>query len=353
MDIPIPDDQLIDRIIYLASLASNRREIDPLMNNLRTVTANRQSGEPLTAQAKTTLTILEGQLQDYLIGRDPLRSFTKETLNQRLLAQQTGQDTRPAARRTFWAFIATAVGVGTIAMLPFYATFTTRLIIAVPLFYTVLTIGAVWFYLTSLQNFRPELRRAFLLLSGAVIVMTLEFSQAALVSLLGWGDLPPFRYAGFIWLVTISFILLYLGLRIYARMMQIKSFSLSLPAWLLITAIFSLGAVVAPHAAHVRDELFFDLSLASAVTLIITPVFGAVVARAIMNNVTTAFTGSIRWLFRYQVICIPGIVVGCTALYLLGQLNGQALNLEIEVFGLGPLLLLLYTGYSFKRDTGR
>ncbi|HSX35206.1 MAG TPA: hypothetical protein VLF62_06205, partial [Candidatus Saccharimonadales bacterium] len=76
----------IDRIIYLASLVSNKHEIDQYLDKLRVITS-RPGGvatlQPDSADAKTVAG-LEQELRSYLIHREPLRSFTASSLEQQL-----------------------------------------------------------------------------------------------------------------------------------------------------------------------------------------------------------------------------------------------------------------------------
>ncbi len=352
---PDPDQEIIDQIIYLASLASNRREIEPMMDSLRSVTATREANQPLTDQERDKLAKLRANLVDYLIKSDPLRSFTVDTLNQRVQSRYSTQKSGMSRNtRAFFGIVLAAVGAGLLAMLPVYgSSIAYRAVVAVPLFYTVLCAGTAWFYLSSLSNFRPELRQAFVLLCAGVALLGLNFSTYGPASLLGFNHDPLFRYGGPMWIVVSMFICMYFGLWIYARMMRLRTRFASLKLLLAVMVPLIVIIVLAPHPSPTPEEAYFDFSLSCIVGFIVLGAFAAGLARAIKNSVTTAFTDSMRWLYIFFLSCVGGSILGLGAVFVLGELSGQSLNVVLALVGSQPVILLLYTGYLFKRDTGK
>jgi hypothetical protein len=79
-----PDKQLIGAVIYLASLASKAEDIDPVLDTVREITANLETGGKLTEQSSRKLLSVCRQLEDYLVDKEPLRVFTKEQLRESL-----------------------------------------------------------------------------------------------------------------------------------------------------------------------------------------------------------------------------------------------------------------------------
>lgn len=73
-------DSLIDSIVYLASLASKPREIDPVLDRCRAITAARKSNEPLTPQQKTTLQEVQEEIKKYLVTKERVRTFQAHQL---------------------------------------------------------------------------------------------------------------------------------------------------------------------------------------------------------------------------------------------------------------------------------
>ncbi len=75
--------KLIDRILYLASLASSR-DVEPLLDTMRKVTANWKEGEPMNPVDQATLKNLESQVKKYLVTQDPLRDSTLDSLEKQV-----------------------------------------------------------------------------------------------------------------------------------------------------------------------------------------------------------------------------------------------------------------------------
>lgn len=89
----------IDIVVYAASLASNPKEVDTVLDDMRVITSRMQQGEHPSAQDDQTLMHTYLQIEDYLLTKEPLRVFTKEGLRQDI-AQKfrlTGE-----AGGTFW-----------------------------------------------------------------------------------------------------------------------------------------------------------------------------------------------------------------------------------------------------------
>lgn len=351
------DHSLIDRIIYLGSLASVRRDIDPMMDTIRGITASWQPEHPLATQDRSALEGLESQLKAYLVARDPLRSFTSQDLEKRLQTQ--GRSKVSGISNHIRALGATLIGAVVAAVLPFVIpvslALTTRLTVGVTLLLVVISLGTLWFYLTALRNFKPELRRSFLYICVGVIFLALESTHYAIIQLFGLGDHPVFRYAGLTWLITLSFVFIFLGLRTYARILGIKTRFASWPAFVLGLATTTAIAILLPHNSHIlpADLGYYQFAFSGLTSLIAATAFGAVIARQILRSVTPAYARSIRWLFWYLTVGSVASVGSTAALYLIGELHGTVFALIDIAGGITPQVILLYSGYLFKKETSR
>lgn len=76
----------LDTVIHTAELASIPAEIDVTMDKVRVLTASRSSGE-FTAADKKVLLEVYLQLEDYLVNKEPLRTFSREDLRGALPAE--------------------------------------------------------------------------------------------------------------------------------------------------------------------------------------------------------------------------------------------------------------------------
>lgn len=65
---------------YAASLASNLESIDPFLDEVRRITASVKPGESPTASDNEALISVYLHIEEYLITKEPVRSFSKEGL---------------------------------------------------------------------------------------------------------------------------------------------------------------------------------------------------------------------------------------------------------------------------------
>lgn len=75
---------VIDMVTYAAELVSNSRDIDPLLDDLRAVTARLKPGEhPSSADTKSLVGVYL-KIEQYLTTKEALRTFTADELRSRL-----------------------------------------------------------------------------------------------------------------------------------------------------------------------------------------------------------------------------------------------------------------------------
>lgn len=75
---------LVDLIVYTASLASRRRDIDPILDNLRSITAVAQSNGGAQDVNKQELEQVYLQVEEYLITKEPVLGLTRDGLRRRV-----------------------------------------------------------------------------------------------------------------------------------------------------------------------------------------------------------------------------------------------------------------------------
>jgi hypothetical protein len=76
------DSDYLDSITGIASLASRPEDIDPILDEMRKITASLEPGTSLRPDDKKALVNVYTQVEQYLIRNDPLRNFTIEELRQ-------------------------------------------------------------------------------------------------------------------------------------------------------------------------------------------------------------------------------------------------------------------------------
>ncbi len=346
------DNQLIARIVQLAKLGSDPNAIDPLLDVLRTTTATREEGAPLQSQDRTRLQGIEKKLRAYLVTQDPLRRFTPESLEAYL--QVDSQPVTVGINRDLITTLVAAVCMPLLALaLPLFSAFPLQksLLLTIPLFLVVLHIDIAWLYISALTHFKPEFKRAFFFVCVGILLFSVAFSHYVLIELLELGQAELFRYGGLTLLDASCYFFMYIGLRQYAQLLGIKSFAVSWPKVTLIALGLSLVAIVIPHTGQRPFEPYFDVSLIGIWLFSMFLALNAVVSSQIVKSVTPAYARSLRWLRIYFIAAWIGSLGSAFGLPIVGQLNGGFLYVLIAILGIIPQLLLLYTGYLFKKET--
>jgi hypothetical protein len=348
------DNALIDRIIYLASLASIHDTIDKDLDILRSITARRQATELLKIEEREQLFGLEERLKDYLIHHDPLRSFTVETLEERL--QKQAHPKLPTQINAYLLALAVAIASSGIAMIipPFDMSMSLRIALAISFYLFAVQVGTAWFYLSSLSNFKAGLRRAFLLISAGTIMFGLLYTNYILTDYTGLARYPLFRHSIIAALTAgIGFFLIYLGLRCYARLVGARSWAASLRLMAAVYVCTLIILVLTPHAKLTADEaLYAYLVLPGSVGTVLPQLFGSFLARRVRSNATPAHARPLHILQWYLIIVAVPSLGGLLATWWFGEIMGTNRNIYF-LSGIIPEAVLMYTGYIFKKGTSR
>ncbi|HSX17082.1 MAG TPA: hypothetical protein VLH86_03215 [Patescibacteria group bacterium] len=90
----------VDIIVYVVGMASDTSKIDIYLDNMRLITAHHKEGEPLDAQEQQKLYEVYTNLENYLVTKEPLRSFTTDSLRADI-TQHFGITPEQSAQ-TFW-----------------------------------------------------------------------------------------------------------------------------------------------------------------------------------------------------------------------------------------------------------
>jgi hypothetical protein len=348
----IPDRDLVDSVTYLASLASDPKAIDPALDKLRMITARWSGDTALNAQDKQTLQGLIATLKDNLMHHDLLRSFSEDSLEAQL-RDKLRAPVKAASKWGGFAGIVAACALLSAAsiLIPSSLPVASRGILAISVFQVFLTLAGSWFYLSSLRSFKPALRRAFIWLCLGAVALATQFVHFAYEAISGQSHTPLYRYGGLATLACLAAIAMYRGLQLYSRALKLDTVWAK-TRWALVgSAAMAVFAIVVAYLSPVPEKGYFAFSLASVCVLNIMALMGARVARAILRAVTPAYAASMRLLY----ICLFAIFIGtighATTLIVVRELGGTALALMLGIFATPAMLMLMYSGYSFKRET--
>ncbi len=349
----LDDRQLVDNVRYLASLTSETTAVDPVMDTLRTITARWDGTTALDEKDRALLQKLRLDLKTYLVTKDPLRDFNLDSLERRLHARATGSDL-PSTRS--WLDFQTVVLLSlTFAaasiLVPTTPSIAERVALAIPFFLLLITAGCTWFYLSSLNNFKEGLRKVFVYLCVGSIGMGVQFLYFVIVPLIGVERAPLYKYGGFTLIATTSVAFMYAGLRRYAALLNLSSRFSSRGLLALILMVTTATAYTIPFLLHEPKPIYFGFSLMSMFATVSVALMAAGLTRTIIKHVTSAYSSSLSWLWAFMVTVGLGVLGYSVAVVLLGELTGITLNAALAASAAPAILILLYSGYSFKKAT--
>jgi len=96
---PPPPPTSIDIVVYAAGMASNLEAINPILDRMRHLTASLAPNQDLSKGEQAELRSIYLDLETYLVTKEPLRTFTRETIRRNITAHfALGQGAAP----TFW-----------------------------------------------------------------------------------------------------------------------------------------------------------------------------------------------------------------------------------------------------------
>jgi len=242
----------IDRIIYLASLVSNKNEIDHYLDKLRLITS--KASDTINAEDEKTLATLERDLRNYLITLEPLRAFTAESLEQQLYERlQAGK----LIRLLRWELIGivSAALVATAAVALFVKGDTdTQAEIAGTAFICLMYFGGAYLFLSCLKHFSAALQKVYRLFTLGFVVGACTVIVNLIVSVVYADQSSQWRtwwYAtlGF----AVSYILFYFASHSLAVLQNIQSWALRWP-WVIGGTVIITGlSVLVPQGRELSS----------------------------------------------------------------------------------------------------
>ncbi len=351
-----PTDRIaIDRLTYLASLVSDPAAVDEKLDTLRLVTANVNEAQGLNDQDKQSLAQLETELKEYLVTSDPVRKFTYEGLQQKIDRKFHSGD--PNARTPLSTFrqlmiifllAFAAYGVG---LLFAPGELATRFQLASPLFLVQLHAGLAWLFWSGRKELVAALRVAYQYISWGLILSAVGAVQfPILFAYPSLTENPFFRYAGFMPPFPVMCVLFYFGLYIYARQLPNMKLRFLTPTWVLSAVlVLSIIVVLAPHSAHVPEELFFDTSLLATMLSVVFSVPAALLGFAITRNLTARYSKAMRLFAGAQIAVAVACAIFFSVLFVSGPMSGTKVAVAAMPFGVSEVLMLV-SAYLFKRS---
>lgn len=332
----------IDKILYLAGLVSDQRQIDPYLDSLRQLTSKKDfNSQNLQPQELAVLATIEGNIAEYLIRHEPLRSFTAQSLEQHLYEHWEAKN---LMRRLHWE-LAFIVGLNVLCVGGLLA-FGVRTDISLIVSTTICYSAGVYLFLSILGRFSPAVAATFRLYALGFVIGTTTIIINTFIIFLYDGKAPWDK----LWVLNFGFSLEYVPMYIasirLARLQAIKSHATN--AWL-VGAIAVIGAIALALTPDGRE---------------IEPIAGSVGAVSWIGVVLGAACAVLMWriwhvsttLYRIpmRALCLTLITgtVGWTITVITPYFSEglyQPVSSLANVFFVAATAMLVYASYTFNR----
>jgi hypothetical protein len=251
--------QRIDCIVYLASLISEPRSVDSVLDKLRLITT--QSAEPSTQDAKV-LQVVQQELEDYLLHRERLRSFNAQSLEATIDQFLAVNNPAKLAKTAALKHISITVGIAALITAVCFASGLMKGQIVLAFFIFTLFTGLAFIFQSVKKNLVAQLQGSVSYLMAATIGTGLFALNFPVISQLHLDSHPFFQHGGFLEAAIPVYACYYIAFYLYAKQLDVAIPRLLRPLGAVITAVvITVIAVVVPHPVHTPDELYFDLAL--------------------------------------------------------------------------------------------
>lgn len=348
----VRDRQALELAIYLASLVSEVRAIDPMLDPVRQITARLAPGAPMPPDDQKTLEQVCHDLEDYLTTREKLRVFSPEQLQERIT-----DFTHGAEHRSLRRVLAVMAGVAVVFILavvfaPFALSPATRGLTASSIFFMMVHLTAAWFFISALKTFAPTLRQAYLLIASGVVILGLTQIVQPVVNILNLQSTPYNTLFSVLPLIP-AYVFMFEGARRFAKVLQRQSRWLG-PLTIVVGLIIALPlGLLIPHVSSGASEELLDIIFAlQIVNVTVVVVLTALLAR-IVGSLTTLYARPVRLLLVFAVISIGIGAYMLVVNALTGGIPSELMLIPLIVAIIANGFILLRAGYDFKRASMR
>lgn len=348
LDLPA-DKSMLDAVTFVAGLVSKPSDIDPQLDKVREITAARTSKQFTTADRKV-LEEVYAYIEEYLVTRETLRSFTQDSIRQRVYDYLHGKRAARLGKQLFaiWA-IATASAVAASLLPESILNLTVKTTLAVTLFFVAIHLGAAWMFWEGLRNFKDKMRHAYLPICSGIVLVGVTMLQVPFALAIGQYDSLWFRYGTSGLFITIAAMLIYVGVRRLAKLSGTNSRLLSIK----VTASLCLGASIMmsilPRPASDVPNLIMVLSFFILTSGAVLAFVSARIVGATRQSLSLIYKRPMTWLAAAMIV--SGLIFVQFALL---QVVATPNNMyEKQGFATLPLVIsafvLLKASTSFRR----
>lgn len=342
-----PQDNLIEKVSYTASLITDVRKVDPLLDVLRSITARAQSAGDLTKQDISKLTDLQTQLEEHLVKREKVRLFTPDSLKLQIQQHLQGENPYRRSKRLLQALIGAAIIIPLLTLLiPLDGTRQHILLVSTTAF-SIVQLSAAWLFLSALKSFQTKVRQAFVILCTGLGLLGLSSLAQPMIEILGQHG-NPYVSGAQVMPIVIAASLLYIGIYRYAILVGVRSRLISPWVWLGVGAAFSVFTWLGPHVPYSPEWLFDSITTAYS-WLVVESLACMVILAKIWRTVPEVYKPPARTFFQASF----AIILATGYLYIVRFWAGPSLVGLTASFGFVLLsfmgIMLMRAGYTFNK----
>lgn len=262
MDNQASDRRLIDRIGYLASLVSEPSSVDRTLDKLRIITAT--STQELSSDDIKTLESIQVELEDYLVNKERLRSFTKESLQANVerhfaAADPTRDVNRMALKQIIITIVVAAAITGTLAGIGLM-----KGQVVLAFFIFTLFAGVALLFRSFKKDIAEQLHGSLNYLMTATVgtgLFALHFPAIEASKYLVHH--PLLQHGGLLVAAVPVYFFYYLAFYHFAKRLNVSIPWALRPLGVGATAlIVAIIATALPHPVAVPHEIYFDIAVA-------------------------------------------------------------------------------------------
>jgi hypothetical protein len=296
----------LDAAMYLAMLVSKPEKVDPILDTVREITA-RQGSTDSTSLSETEQKQLQeacNKLATYLTTEEQLRGFTQEDLERRLQErfERTGVNRRWGLKLLIIIGGGLALGLLSLLIQPPQPIpdpkqlITFHILLAIPTAFTVISLGAAWFFFSALKHFKTELRKAYIITALGISLLGVAHMQMPIIGYINeFGG--AWIHDGAVGVVyTPAHILIWIGSVIFALLIGAQSRFNTWPVLLAVCMAGVLFTVLYPHSPAQWSEKFFDFATGTFPIAVTFSTGAAINFYMISRRINDIFRKPLRWL---------------------------------------------------------
>ena len=339
----------IDRIVYTASLATRSEDVDGMLDALRVITSQVNRDDPVSDSRKKDMADIQRQLEQYLLTKEKVRSYTPDSLKLQISLHMQGNNYTKRTRVQLWATVGVALATAfCLAVFLPLKTPDQRGLVGGATTFSLLTVGAALLFLTALPAFKSELRRAFGLICGGVALLGLSLLGQPIMEILG---LRQYTLTSILYTIPIliAAILFHTGDALYARILGVKNWWTGIMPLIIGAIVMITFSYLVPHPATSEPESIHDLVAAMWGVMLLTPTCSAIVLAMTVPRVSDLYKSPLRWLF----LSMFPIIAVVSYQYIVRIVAGPYMHgvVAYVLFSLVTLmgLALMQAAYSFNK----